>query len=149
MLKKKLLPLMIELVVILNHLGVIHLWRLLKFMMATLTYFVTPTSCAPPLHLQKWTIHLLFKTKESADMRQILRPHRAVSFSCGHHKCMVPYIFAVYEFSALEKVIILLFEGNKLIIKIFLKEIYKTQKCGSPVKVNDISDGILWYNFMW
>ena len=60
---------------------------------------------------------------------------------------MVPYMFAVYEFSVLEKIIILLFERDKPIIKILLKDISKPYKCGSSVKVNGMSDGIFW-NFM-
>ena len=64
MLKKKLLPAVIELVVILNHLGVIHLWQPQK-----MTNFMTPPSshilCTTPcLDLQTWTIDLLFKNKK-------------------------------------------------------------------------------------
>ena len=51
------------------------------------------------------------------------------------------------EFSVSEKITILLFEQNKPINKILLKDISKPGKCGSPVKVNGISDGILW-NFV-
>ena len=50
-------------------------------------------------------------------------------------------------FSVLEKFTILLFEGNKPIIKILLKDISKPYNCGSSVKLNGISDAILW-NFM-
>ena len=56
---------------------------------------------------------------------------------------MVPYMFAVYEFSVSEKITILLFEQS-----ILLKDISKPYKYGSSVKVNGISDGIL-RNFMW
>ena len=64
MLKKKLLPAVIELVVILNHLGVIHLWQPQK-----MTNFMTPPPshilCTTPcLDLQTWTIDLLFKNKK-------------------------------------------------------------------------------------
>ena len=43
-----------------------------------------------------------------------------------------------------ENITILLFERNKSIIKILLKDTSKLQNCGSSVKVNGISDGILW-----
>ena len=56
MFKKKLLPLITELIVILKYLGVIHLWR-----PQNMTICVTPN----PLHLQKWTIDLLFKNKKN------------------------------------------------------------------------------------
>ena len=56
MLNKKLLPLMIELVVIKNHLWVIHVWWPHK-----MANFVT----LQPLHPQEWTIDLLFKNKRS------------------------------------------------------------------------------------
>ena len=58
MLKSKLLPLTIEVVVILSHLGV-YLWRPQK-----MTNFVTPTPSPYFLHsyAKKWTIdHLFFK----------------------------------------------------------------------------------------
>ena len=51
-------------------------------------------------------------------------------------------------FSVLEKNIILLFERNKPIIKFLLKDIPKPYKYGSSVKVDGISDGILW-NSIW
>ena len=55
MLKKKLLPLMIALVVMLNHLGFIHLWRPQK----------NDQFCDPhPLYLQKWTIDPLLTNKK-------------------------------------------------------------------------------------
>ena len=89
--KKKLLPLIIELVVILNHLVVIYLWQPRK-----MTHFVTLLDPVTNfLHLQKWRIDLLFffkKKKESADMWP---PMWSSPFSCGRHKCMVPYMFAV------------------------------------------------------
>ena len=44
----------------------------------------------------------------------------------------------------LEKITILLFERNKPIIKILLKDISKQYKRGSSVKVDGISDGIIW-----
>ena len=50
------LPIMIELVVLLNHLGVVHLWRLQNKKWP----IVYPPH---PLLLQKWTIYLLFKNK--------------------------------------------------------------------------------------
>ena len=49
-------------------------------------------------------------------------------------------------FLFLEKTIILLFEQS--IIKILLKHTSKPKCCGSSVKVNSISDCILW-NFLW
>ena len=45
--------------------------------------------------------------------------------------------------SVLEKITILLFEQNKPIIKILLKDISNSYNCGLSVKVNGISDGIL------
>ena len=47
-------------------------------------------------------------------------------------------------FSVLEKISILLFERNKPIIKMFLKNTSKPENCGSSVTVNEIKDGILW-----
>ena len=117
MLKKKLLHLMVELVVIFNHLGVIHLWR------PHWPILWPPHHVLHPLHLQNWRIDL-FKSKRICRHETNFKiPHVVISFPWGHHKCMVPYIFAVYEFSALEKVIILLFERNKLNIKVLLKDI--------------------------
>lgn len=52
MLKKKLLPLKVELLVILNRFGLIFLWRPQQMW---ITY---------PFHLQNWTISLLFKDKK-------------------------------------------------------------------------------------
>ena len=52
MFKNELLPLITELAVVLKHLVAIHLWCPQK-----ITNCVTPNS----LHLQKWTIDLLFK----------------------------------------------------------------------------------------
>ena len=51
------------------------------------------------------------------------------------------------EFSVSEKITILLFEQNKPVNKILLKDISKPDKCGPPVKVNGISDGTIW-NFV-
>ena len=45
-------------------------------------------------------------------------------------------------FFVLEKITILLFERNKPIIKIFLKDTSKPLNCGWSVKVNGISDGV-------
>ena len=78
-LKKKLLPLITALVIILNHLGVMHLWSLQK-----MTNCVTPN----PLHLQNWTIDFLFKNKT------LLLP--LLPLLCGSHKCRVPYVFALW-----------------------------------------------------
>ena len=82
------------------------------------------------------------RVTNSADMWQILRPptHATIPIPCVHH---------LYDFFVLEKITILLFERNKPIIKILLKEISKPCKYGSSVKVNGILyfDAILW-NFM-
>ena len=40
---------------------------------------------------------------------------------------MVPYMFAVNEYFVLEKIITLLFERNKLIINILLKDVSRMQ----------------------
>ena len=45
-------------------------------------------------------------------------------------------------FFVLEKITILLFEKNKPIIKIFLKDTSKPLNYGWSVKVNGISDGV-------
>ena len=87
-----LLPLMLALVVILNHLGVIHSWRSQK-----MTNFMTPHVLCHPLHLQKWTIDLLLKIKSICRHLTDFEtpPHEAIPLLCGRHKCMVPYMFAV------------------------------------------------------
>ena len=140
MLKKKLLPLITELVVILIiYLGVIHLWRSQK-----MVNYVIPN----PLHLQKWTIDILFKNKKIwkyvtkfKDLPS--RPHPLPPFPapqthlhallpCGHHKCVFFEVFTViWFFFCLEKITTLLFERNKPIVKILLKYTSKPQNCGS------------------
>ena len=51
--------------------------------------------CDPqPPHPQNWIIDLLLKNKKkSTNTWQILRP--PTPLPCGHHKCMVPYVFTV------------------------------------------------------
>ena len=84
MLKRKLLPLIIELVVILNHLGTIYFWHWQK-----LTNFVTPHL----LHPQKWTTdHLFFKKESVSDFKTPLPP---TPLLCECQKFMVPYMFTV------------------------------------------------------
>ena len=141
--RKKLLPLMIALVVILNHLGVIHLWRPQK-----ITNFVTlPCPVSPPPSAKLNNRSSVWKNKNLQTCDKFWDPS-----PCGHtppHKCMVSYACLLWdELSVLERNTILLFERNKPIIKIFLKDISKPHKCGSSVKINGISDGIL-FNFMW
>ena len=119
--EKKLMPLMIELGVVLNHLWVIHLWQPQK-MTNVMTF-----------HSQKWTMDLLFKNKRIwrhvTNFKTTIHTslsHVDIPVPCGCHECMVPYVFAViWNFSILEKITILLFAQNKPIIKILLKDISK------------------------
>ena len=133
MLKKNLLLLITELVfVVLNYSGIIRLWK-----PQNMTNFVTPNILPSSSKIYKYIFYL--KIKKSANTWQILR-----TLPCGLHKCMVLYLVLWYEFfSVLEKITILLFERNKLIIKTLLKDISRLS-----VRVNSISDGIRW-NFIW
>ena len=97
---------------------------------ASVTTTKWPISWLPhPLHLQKWTIGLLFKNKRIC--RHVTNfknpPPCGHPLSYGRHKSVVPYVLAViwFFFSGLEKISILLFECNKPIIKILLKDISK------------------------
>ena len=118
MLKKKLLPVMIELLVILHHLGVIYLRRAQKN-----TNFVTSHS----LHPQKWTIDLSFKNKKIC--RHVTNFKSTSSMWTSHFYVGVINVLSLtcllwYGFcSVLEKITILLFERNKPIIGILLKDI--------------------------
>ena len=133
MLTKKLLSLMTELVLILNYLGSNVYGGHKKW----------PILCK---NLQKWTIENKRICRYMKNFKTY--PNVTILLPCGRHKCMAPYMFAVYEFSVLEKITILMFGRNKPIIKIMLKDISMLYKCGSSVKVNDMSYNILW-NFMW
>ena len=134
MLKKKLLPLKIELLVILNRFGLILLWRPQQMW---ITY---------PFHMQNWTIGLSFKNKKIC--KHVEKPH-SHPLPFRPHKCMVPYKFMRYEFfSVLQKITFLFFEQKVPIVKMLLKDTSKPYNCGSSVEVNDISDSILW-NFVW
>ena len=83
------------------------------------------------------------RVTNSADMWQILRRicRHVTNFktptTCDHPNSMCTSFVWIF---VLEKITILLFEQNKPIIKILLKEISKPCKYGSSVKVN----GILW-----
>ena len=102
-------------------------FRVHTFMPATKNaHLWPPTSCNPS------------SLSTKMNMWQILRPlpHKVIPLPCGHHKFMVSYMFAVCE-----KITIMLFEQNKPIIKILLKDICNPYNCGSSVKVNGICDG--------
>ena len=85
--EEELLPLIIQVVVILNHLGVIHLWYPQKMI-----------NCVSlnPFYLQKWTMNFFKKNqKQSSNTWQTLRPPPTTPFPCGRHKCIAPYVFAM------------------------------------------------------
>ena len=93
------------------------------------------------------------KQKKSASTWQILRP--PPSHPSLHPTSMwTSYIYGTLSvccdmnfFSDFEKITIMWFKQNKPIIKIMLNDTSKSpklQNSGSLVKVNSISDGILW-----
>ena len=137
MLKKKILILITELVVILNHIGVTHLWRLQN----QLGDPPTPS---------------IFKNEPATNKKQP---------ACKHvtkFKTPFPPHFYVDVISVLSPTCLLWYEfcfcfrknyhpvvwTNKPIIKILLKDTSKPWHCELSTKVNIISNDILW-NFMW
>ena len=118
------------------------------FMMATKDeQFCDPLHPVPhPFHLQKWTIDLSCKSKRIC--RQTCDqfwdpPYVDIPFPYGQHKYMVPYMFARIGIFLFQKKLpsccLNKSQSSKHCLKTFLR---------SLVKVNGISDGILW-NFMW
>ena len=109
-LKKKLLPLVIELVVILNHLGVIHFWQPQK-----MTNFVTPHPIYR--HVTKFiTSHPMWTSHFHVDIINV-----------WFLTCLLWYYF----FSCFRKNFLPVFERNKPVIKILLKDMF------------------LWINKLW
>ena len=109
----KLLPLMTESVVILNHLGVIHLSRPQK----------NDQICDPhPVNSQKRTIDLFLKNKRIyrhvTHFKTFPSPFHVDIINVWSLTSLLWYKF----FSVLEKITILLFEWDKPIIKILLKD---------------------------
>ena len=139
---KKLLPLITECVVILNHIGVKNLWHLQKK-----TNCVTPK----PPNLQNQIIDLFLK--KSANTWQNFNPPLPSLFyvniiNVWFLTCLLWYEF----FSVLEKITILLLKRNKPNFIILLVIAYCLIYCLLPIlwivsQVASIMNGILW-NFI-
>ena len=107
--------------------------------------------CDPRLlHLQKWTIDILFKNKTICKHVSNFKTPSPTALPCGCHKYMLPYVFPVIWvfFAVLEKLPSCCLNETRTVTKILLKGTSKPWNCGSSNKVNSIIDGILW-NFIW
>ena len=91
--------------------------------------FVTPTSCAPPpISTKENNRSFAYKQKSIQTWDKFYDPpprHVSIAIPCGRPECMGLYMFAVIWIFCFRENTILLFERNKLIIKILLKDISK------------------------